>query len=100
MSGDRCVVTAAPDTIPLDKNNHGPNIHWDISTQGYTFAPNLQGVTINGNPSQFSNPLNPTPTKFIWNDKNDDAVKYKYTVKIMKDNKPCDVLDPFIANGQ
>jgi hypothetical protein len=100
MSGDRCVAVANPDTIQIDKRNRGPTIQWDISTSGYKFAPNLKGITINGNPSQFSRPLNPTPTKFMWIDANDDTVKYKYTVSVMKDDKPCDLLDPFIANGQ
>ena len=95
-----CVIKATPDTLPISKDNHGPVIQWDITTPGHSFAPNLQGITIDGNPTQFFNPRNPIPTKFMWNNKNSDAKTYKYTIRVKSGDTDCPPKDPFIVNGR
>ena len=95
-----CVIVATPDTLPIGKGNHSPVIQWDITTPGHSFAPNLQGITINGNSPQFFNPRNPTPTRFMWNNKNSDAKTYKYTIQVKNGATACPPKDPFIVNGR
>ena len=97
---NNCVIKTTPDTLPIGKGNHSPVIQWDITTPGHSFAPNLQGITINGNPPQFFNSRNPTPTRFMWNDKNSDAETYKYTIRVKKGDTACPPKDPFIVNGR
>jgi hypothetical protein len=97
---NNCVIEATPDTLPIGRNHASPVIQWEITTPGHSFVTDLQGITINGNPPQFFNPRNPTPTRFMWNDKNSDAETYKYTIRVKRGDTTCPPKDPFIANGR
>jgi hypothetical protein len=103
-------IHVKPDTMPIEKNNHGsdpnkgPEIHWDIRTNGYTFA-SQTAIVFNKPPipppGEFNNAiLVPGNTKYMMNDKNSSTASYQYTVNLLKDGTPCAPKDPFIANGK
>ena len=103
-------ISVEPNRIPIDKDNHGndgqgPEIHWDISTQGYTFSSVQTGIVFGTNPAppagEFHHPnLTNQNRKYKLKDKNSSTQTYKYTVNLLdKDNKACAPKDPFIANG-
>jgi hypothetical protein len=101
-------ISVHPDTIGIAKNNHGPEIHWDIQTSGYTF-PSLQTAVVFNTP-----PLPPTGeftpvnlasnnTKLIMKDRNSPTSTpqtYKYTLNLVFNGAACTPKDPFIVNGK
>ena len=91
-----CTISLMPSDI--DVFGHNVQIHWDISSSGYTFP--ADGIVIKDSYPQgeFSDPRSPNPTKFIWNDKNSFAKTYAYGVKVMRGSTACPPLDPGIIN--
>ncbi len=97
--------------MPIDKNNHGndnngPEIHWDITTQGYTFPSVETGIVFGTSPAppagEFHHRnLTSQNRKYTLKDMNSSTQTYKYTLNLLnKDNNACAAKDPFIANGQ
>ena len=95
-------IAVTPDPIPIGHNNHGPEIHWDINTPAYTFAPVPNGIVITSPPpppGEFFNPtLSSNGTKYILKDKNSMPQTYKYTVNLLHDGSACAPKDPSIMN--
>ena len=101
-------ISVQPDTIGIAKNNHGPEIHWDIQTSGYTF-PSLQtAVVFNTAPLPPAGEFTPVNlasnnTKLIMKDRNSATStpqRYKYTLNLVSNGVACAPKDPFIVNGK
>lgn len=110
-------VSVVPDKICADPNNilvsvdvlkiarANPNptitIQWDIGRStvqaGYTFDL-VKGIDFPPN-TQFDCRRQGT-TRWMCQDKNDDANRYKYNVNLKKGDSACAVKDPFVVNGQ
>jgi len=101
-----CVIQP-PDPDPIGIFAKNVEIHWDLKTVGYTFAPidprdpSKGGIAFKGDTqNQFDNPkLVNQDTKFIWHDKNTVPGTYRYTVRVMQGAAACPPLDPSIINN-
>ena len=105
-------IKVDPPTLGIDKNNHGndnhgPEIHFDIGTDHYTFASLQTGVVFNTAPvpppDEFT-PINLAEQgkKLIMKDLNSPTATpqtYKYTVNLLFNGQACAGKDPFIVNG-
>ena len=95
-------IAVIPDPIPVGSGNHDPEIHWDIQTSGYTFAPVPNGIVIQmppPPPGEFHDPtLASNGTKFILKDKNSVPQTYKYAINLLHNGAACASKDPSIMN--
>jgi hypothetical protein len=84
------------DKPELDLRGKGPNvlIHWKIRENGWNFTAN--GIEIQGNTGQFTEP-EPQGPNFRWKNKNNDHARYKYTVNVTNGTSTLS-KDPFIIN--
>ena len=89
------VVSVTPDPLPAGPGNN-VNLHWNLSTNGWTFPSN--GIVITNPGDQFSDSqvLN-NGKQFKWKDKNTNGVKYKYTINVTNGATTLS-LDPTIEN--
>ena len=89
------IVSVTPDPLPAGPGNN-VNLHWNISTNGWTFPSN--GIVITNPGDQFSDAqvLN-NGRQFKWKDKNTNSVRYKYTINVTNGSTTLS-LDPTIEN--
>ena len=88
------VISVTPDPLPVSGNNI--NIHWDISTPGWTFPSN--GIVITNPGSEFEDPeVQNNGNRFKWKDKNSSAGNYKYAINVTNGSTPL-TFDPTIIN--
>ena len=89
------VISVTPDPVPAG-NGQNVNIHWSISTDGWTFPSN--GIVIANGTGVFSDPeVKDNGKTFKWKDKNDNNLSYKYTINVTNGTTPLS-KDPTIQN--
>lgn len=88
------VISVTPDPLPVRGSN--VEVHWDISTAGWTFPSN--GIVIKNPGSEFSDPeVKNNGNRFKWKDKNASVGTYKYAINVTNGTTPLS-LDPTITN--
>ncbi len=96
-------ILVSVDPLKIARANPNPTItiQWDIdrpsAQAGYTFEP-TKGIAFAPN-TQFDC-RRQGAIRWMCQDKNDDANRYKYAVNLKKGDTACASKDPFVINGQ
>jgi hypothetical protein len=101
-------VTPDPWTIEIDTKHKNVRMLWTITTPGYTFAA-TDGIFFKGPGKEKARGeftgcklANKEGTQFECKNKNDDGTgkrrEFPYGITVLKDAKPCAVLDPTVVN--
>jgi len=96
-------IRANPETIEISRDFRNVQIHWDLDRSaieaGFTFTD--RGIMVRDNDGQITDPQRvEAGRKFLWKDKNDNTKTYKYAIAVQRGGTPCQLKDPFIANGK
>ena len=89
------IVSVDPDRLPAGLGEN-VNLHWKISTPGWTFPSN--GIAIANSGTEFSEPeVKNNGKQFKWKDKNTPGLSFKYTITVTN-GTTTKSLDPTIIN--
>jgi hypothetical protein len=96
---EACRIQLDPDRLGVRHGLHDAEIVWEIVSPGYTFAPH--GITFQDremSKTVFREAGQAEPHRFVVVDANRGPGSYKYNVRVMKGEKKCPPLDPYIIN--
>ena len=90
-----CRVSVDPDPVYIARGEH--KIKWKLQSTRHDFTSN--GISFaSGGGTVFKNPHRPGVGEFEVTDFNNATGRYKYTITVTQDGKPCPPHDPDVMN--